>query len=1043
MRCRKVLDATRVVCPADGQRTLMLTSPSDPRVGRTLDDRFTLLGVLGSGSMGVVYRALQHSMEREVAIKLLRRSYAKRPEAVGRFMQEARAASRLSHPNIVSIFDFGQIPKGELYLVMERLHGRSLEPILIEEGRLEPERAVALTIQICDALEAAHREGVIHRDLKPENIFITTGASRLGEFVKVIDFGIAKVQQGFDDDEDMTKSGTLVGTPLYVSPEQILSHKHVDARSDVYSVGILLYEMLVGEAPFQKDTVLECLHAHIRDAAPPIRSLRSDLTEALAVAVQGALEKKPKDRPASAAALKELLIEAADELHKASIEREVAPRVAARKTNLTEQPSTFVGRERDMKMLDRLFRVGHRLVTLHGPGGIGKTRLSMQFGLSHLASQDDADGGVWFCDLTDAFTLDMMCQEIARTLDVSFDIEEADLIEKMGRTLSDRGRLLLIFDNFEQLAEMAREVFGLWLQQAPQAAFLVTSRQRLRLPAETVHELEPLALPKENDEAESSPAVKLFVDRASSVFAGFEHSPSTTSIVADIVRRLEGMPLAIELAAARAPLFGPAQLLQRLENQFQILAGKGTSTTRRQMTLHQAIDWSWSLLDPTEQRTLAQISVFHGGFTMEAVEQVVDLSDFDSPPWVGDVIGSLRDKSLVRVFEPAGFPGEVRLALYESIREFAAEKLAKLGETEETEARHSAYYLWVCGEWSDAIRDRGDSAMRRRLLQDVENVVAVHHRAMRSRPLSSEKVEQAILSLLVVNPVAIKQGVTGVHFKWLEEVLEVASKVEVRPELVARLAFARARMLSRCGRFGSAIGYLEDALEHGRAADERRVEVECLAELGFCWAARNEPQKAAFSLGLAREKVSGLGSPMLSCEIEKMTGTVHYLLHEYESAIDHLSRAAKVARQHGFVLELAVNLHNLGDVYARFGQYERALEVLNESQDLVTKHGFVKIQEVNDLLIGCVEAVQTGRKESLRRVERALEEAVKVGNNWVVVQASFFLGQACAALGQIDRARTLFVEALELARSDDNQAFVFDCERALNALDSNRDTEPP
>ena len=1037
-----MLDATRVVCPEDGQRTLMFTSPSDPKIGQILDGRFTLLGVLGTGGMGVVYRALQHSMEREVAVKLLRRSFAKQELAVGRFMQEARAASRLSHPNIISIFDFGQIPEGELYLVMERLLGRSLEPIMAEEGRLKPERAVALSIQICDALEAAHQEGVIHRDLKPENIIITTGASRLGEFVKVIDFGIAKVQAGFDDEsEDLTATGTLVGTPLYVSPEQILNHQQADARSDVYSLGILLYEMLSGEAPFLKDSALECLRAHVRDAPPPLRSLCPEVTEPLASAVHQALEKSPRDRPRSAAAFKELLIEASESLSHDPIEIEPSP-PQQRWTNLAESSSTFVGRERDMRVLDRLYRVGHRLVTLHGPAGIGKTRLAVQYGLSRLAAQEeDAEASLWLCDLTDAFTLDMMCEEIGRVLEVSLDIGETDLVEKMGEALADRGVMLLILDNFDQLAEMAGEILTPWLQQAPRLSFLVTSRQRLRLPAETVHELGPLDLPKTDGVVETSDAVKLYVDRAARAGSGFELSPELAPTVADIVRKLEGIPLAIELAAARAPLFGPVQLLQRLENRFQILGG--TMTSRRQMTLHQAIDWSWSLLEPTEQRALAQLSVFHGGFSMEAVEQIVDLTDFENPPWAGDVISSLHDKSLVRIFEPPGFPGEVRLSLYESIREFAAEKLTELEEVGEAEARHSAYYLWVCGEWSEEIRERGNPAMSRRLSQDMENVEAVHHRAIGSEPLTTEGVEQAILALLVVDPVAIKEGITGVHFKRLEEALEIVSRKEVRPELVARLAFARARMLSRCGRFEAAIGHLEGALEIGLAASHRRVEAECLTELGFCWAARSEPEKAISYLEAARKIVPTLQSPMLSCELEKFVGTVNFLLHRYELAITHLSLAADIARENGFVLELAVNLHNLGDVYARFGRYDMALTVLNESQELVEKHGYVKIQEVNDLLLGCVEAVSTGRKESLQRVERAAAESRKTGNNWVVVQASFFLGQACAALGQIDQARQLLIEALELAQADDNQAFVYDCQRALTALDSERDTLPP
>ena len=165
VRCRQLVESTCVVCPADVQRTLLVSPSNDPLVGRSIGGRFTLLGLLGEGGMGVDYRALQHSMEREVAIKLLHRSYSDNPEAIELFMREARGASRLSHPNIITLFDFGLSGDGELYLVMELLRGRALASILNDEPSLTPDRAVNIGVQVCGALEAAHHEGVIHREI--------------------------------------------------------------------------------------------------------------------------------------------------------------------------------------------------------------------------------------------------------------------------------------------------------------------------------------------------------------------------------------------------------------------------------------------------------------------------------------------------------------------------------------------------------------------------------------------------------------------------------------------------------------------------------------------------------------------------------------------------------------------------------------------------------------------------------------------------------------------------------------------------------------
>jgi serine/threonine protein kinase len=299
-------DATH--CDNPDCRAVEVETDDTPRLGHVVDGKVTILGVLGKGGMGTVYRAFQHSVAREVALKVLNQ---RADDADGKqarsFLKEAGSASRLSHPNIISVYDVGQSPDGELYLIMERLDGNPLSTVLKQDGPLAPERAVAIAIQVCDALHEAHEQGVIHRDLKPSNIFIRPGAGRYGEFAKVLDFGIAKLQK-VDGAESISHTGIVSGTPSYMCPEQILG-KAVDRRVDVYALGVIVYMMLTGERPVPKGTQVETLLAHLNDPPAPIATRNPEVAvpPALAELVMACLEKEPDDRPASTLAVKRRL----------------------------------------------------------------------------------------------------------------------------------------------------------------------------------------------------------------------------------------------------------------------------------------------------------------------------------------------------------------------------------------------------------------------------------------------------------------------------------------------------------------------------------------------------------------------------------------------------------------------------------------------------------------------------------------------------------------------------------------------------------------
>lgn len=276
---------------------------SDPLIGQEIaDGQFRVLERIGAGGMGAVYKAEQPSMNRFVAVKVLHQKYLERKDVVSRFRREARAMSQLTHPNTARVTEYGQLPDESLYFVMEYLQGRNLAQHVRAEGPMEEGRAINVMIQVCGALEEAHRAGIIHRDLKPENIFLTNQGG-IDDFPKVLDFGLAKVteKQMGPNSLMLTKEGMVFGTPEFMSPEQAQGES-LDARTDIYSLALIMYELVTGKLPFDATRPVDIMKAQVKDPPIPL-SLRvpgKAFTQELDATLTRALAKRREQRPASA-----------------------------------------------------------------------------------------------------------------------------------------------------------------------------------------------------------------------------------------------------------------------------------------------------------------------------------------------------------------------------------------------------------------------------------------------------------------------------------------------------------------------------------------------------------------------------------------------------------------------------------------------------------------------------------------------------------------------------------------------------------------------
>ncbi|MEJ7727736.1 MAG: tetratricopeptide repeat protein [Polyangiaceae bacterium] len=644
--------------------------------------------------------------------------------------------------------------------------------------------------------------------------------------------------------------------------------------------------------------------------------------------------------------------------------------------------TSFVGRADELAALQ--VRLGEsRLVTVLGAPGTGKTRLCRE-----LVERERAAGRrTVFCDLTEAEDLISLCGAVARALDVPLGGagDAAGAARAIGAALSRMGHPLVVLDNFEQVADLAPATVGIWLDDAPAVSFLVTSRQRLGVAGEALFDLGPLALPESAGDPQASEAFQLFVQRARLVRRDFQPDAEESRTVATLVRELDGLPLAIELAAARLRTLSSAQLLSRMAQRFELLSAPGAAG--KATTLRGALESSWETLDAAERTTLAECAAFRGGFTLEAAEAVVDLGHDASAPWLLDVLEALVDKSLLTTY--AESTSQRRFGMLVSIRELGLDKLVEMGSAREVAVRHARYYLDAGRAWTHALSG-ADAARSRHLLGlETENLLAIHRRAL-DHGQGPAALPTALGAALVLAPLLSTQGPFGMLLTLLDAPLLRARDAEgVDERLLARAHDARAVALRYMGRSTEALADAQRAVALAESTGDERLLARVMTTLSVNelvlgdWRESRAHVERALVVHRAAGDASSEGRALAAL------GDTWF----YEDRLDeaHKSYAAALAihRQLGERAAEGVALSRLasvamerGDAAAARELYRGSVELHREVGDrraLASTSGYLAILEQEEGDLGAAEQRFRDAIELAREIENRRTEGIFTG----------------------------------------------------------------
>lgn len=922
--------------------------------------------------MGFVYEAEHQLLKRKAALKTLSPELGGGEEFRERFIRESQTVASIDHPNIIPIYDAGDLG-GLVYIAMRYVQGPDLEQLLTKAGTLDPHRTLSILEQVAGALDSAHAHEIIHRDVKPPNVMIEDGSGR----IYLMDFGIAK-QSGA---RGMTQAGMFVGTVDYAAPEQIEA-KEVSAAADIYAFGGVLYQCLTGRKPYERDSDIAVMYAHMTEPPPKVSEAQGDLPEALDLVIARAMAKAADQRFATC---REMIDAARAALGSGPADRPATPTTTIRavqappapKAVLPVPPTPLVGRDADLAaVIDLVRQPDTQLVTLSGLGGTGKTRLALE---AASTLQDEFEG-TYFVDLAPIQDERLVGSAIAEVLGVR-ETRERSIAETIAEAVGDRPTLLLL-DNFEQVQEAAPTIAEI-LHLAPTLKMLTTSRVLLRVRGEREYPVPPLGLPSGADA--DSAAVQLFVARAQDAKPSFELDARNAAAIAEVCRRLEGIPLAIEIAAARVKLMTPEQILARLEEKrLSFLAGGG------QDTLRDAIDWSYNLLDDTGKAVFARLGVFVRGCTLDAAEGVVGASLGLEFGEVLDGIAQLVDNSLI--LQGEGADGEPRFRMLETIREYALDRLAASGDLEATRDRHLERYLQLAETAEPELTRAGQALWLERLTEENDNIRAALAWAFESKNLD--------LGLQLAGALVRFWSIRGLMTegrRWLSDALEISTGVQ--PGVLSKAYYAAGFAALGQGDYVQAKMFFEEALQLAREAGDVRLEAQSLQQIGWIVMTRGK-----------------------------------YETSHDERAVELAHKALELAEQIGEKVVQSGALNILAEVAAENGDEAQERELYEQSLALRRELGDRRLIANSVLMLGSADLARGDYERATPLLQEGLSLAKELHDTWSMSLALTNLGRvALQSTGDATEAQRLFTEALSLAKDRGDKRVAAECLQGLAA----------
>jgi predicted ATPase/DNA-binding CsgD family transcriptional regulator len=885
--------------------------------------------LIGKGASADVFLGTHIYLNTHVAIKILRGQLNE--QNLEGFLTESRHLSHLVHPNIIRVFDFG-VEDGTPFLVMDYAPGGNLRQRHPAGSVVPLSIALSYVSSIASALQYAHEQHFTHENLKPENLLLGRG----GEIL-VSDFGCSyTLAAGSTSDVATLRSQPRLATLAYMAPEQILGQP--SPASDQYVLAALTYEWLSGQPLFRgTDTELTNQHLFALPAAlseqhpgiPPavehiiLRALSKDAAHRYVdvFSFASAIEEAFQNASPLFVQTSPLLVEVSD---KANALRQALPDLPMHTGNLPVPLTPLIGREQELQIARaRLMRPEVRLLIFTGTPGVGKTRLALA--LAGEVREEFAQD-VCFVGLSAVNHPGLLVPAIIQALGLH---ESSDLspFDHLVAYLREK-HILLLLDNFEHLLPAASLLADL-LSNCGHLKILVTSRAALHLPGEYEFVLPPLALPDLHhlpgvEGLSHVEAVALFLQSAEAVKPEFKLTRDNASAIAEICVRLEGVPLAIELAAARLKLFSPQVLIGRLEQSFELLIGRKQGAASHQQTLRNTIAWSYEHLPPVEQTFFRRVAVFAGTFSLEAAEAVVQQPGA-LPISTLDGIAALLDNSLLEKNEKGL---ELHFYLLKFIREYAWKCLEASGELERVCDAQARYYLALAERAQAALIGAEQALWLERLEQGFDNI-----REARQWFHERQEHDSAMRLTTALLQFWVRRGRMTEGRSWLEQALKAREEdVGERVRQVRAQALQATGILSfRLNDPERARGYLEAGLQLFRLLEDKAGIAISLYFLGCITFNTGEVEAgwamAQKGLALSRE----IGARSTSAEILLALGVGSLVRGRYSQARELLAESQALYTELEDAWGRAVALHYLGLTAFMLGELTSARRLSEQS----------------------------------------------------------------------------------------------------------------